>query len=504
MTAALKKSGPFYALLAAAAIGATYYVVVWTEASRMAGYWGGSLTAQWATSFKLFVHYLRLALVPYPLLADYTGVFPISTGFMEPETLVCMLISAAYLGLAVWLLRHQPPVTLGMGWFLVPLLPVLQIVGFHEIAADHFLYLPMLGVALVFGHLGALAASSRNTSVLAWASLLAVFALCSILTVSRNRVWANQLALWEDTYEKAPGSYRANANLGQLYWTRFERGPNRNSQLRERAIQLLERAAELDPTDSLPLSNLGAIYREWGWDEVKKGEPDVAEKLERRALGYLSRAVSLDPEDVWAYSNLGDVRKDLGLIWSRRANPVQAETERQLAIEAYRKAISLGSPNPRFPLVYFKLAMVKVDQRRFEEAVPWLENSSGRPVWPKCGSFPTGRDTVIWPPEGSLLPFPISDGLLISSLTRPRFVSWPMPWKRSEKQTKQWPSIGRHCAAIRSRTRPIISWVWLFGGWGGSARPDNTCCVPGNWWRGSLDHLQPMHFVQESSESWNS
>ncbi len=375
VTASLKKSGRLYALLAAVAIAAAYYAVVWTEASRMAGYWGGSLAAQWATSFKLFVHYLSLALLPSPLLADYTGVFPISTGFTEAATLVCVLISAAYLVLGLWLFRRRPLVTLGMGWFLVPLLPVLQIVGFHEIAADHFLYLPMVGVALVFGHLGAQAAAFPKANVLAKAFLLAVFVLCSILTVSRNRVWANQLTLWEDTYEKASDSYRANANLGQLYWTRFEQDPNRNPRLRQRAIQLLERAGELDPTDSLPLSNLGAIYREWGWDEYNKGNQDASEELEQRALSYLSGAVSLDAEDVWAHSNLGDVRKDLGMIWARRGNNVQAETERQLAVEAYQKAISLGSPNPRFPLVYFKLAMLKVDQQRFEEAVPWLEKS---------------------------------------------------------------------------------------------------------------------------------
>ena len=400
VTAVLRKSGRLYAVLGAVAIAAAYYAVVWTEASRMDGYWGGSLTAQWATSFKLFVHYLGLALVPYRLLADYTGVFPISTGFTEPATVVCVLISAAYLGLALWLFRRRPLVALGMGWFLVALLPVLQIVGFHEIAADHFLYLPMVGAAMVFGHLGARAAASPKASVLARAFLLLVFVLGSILTVSRNRVWANQLTLWEDTYEKASNSYRANANLGQLYWTRFERDPNRNPRLRERAIRLLERAGELDPTDSLPLSNLGAIYREWGWDEYNKGNQDVSEELEQRALGYLSGAVSLDPEDVWAYSNLGDVRKDLGMIWARRRNNVQAETQRQLAVEAYQKAISLGSPNPRFPLIYFKLAMVRVDQGRFEESVHWLEKSVAAPglaemwelpYWMGYGYLATGR-----------------------------------------------------------------------------------------------------------------
>ena len=384
----LKQSAFLYSVLVGAALAAVYYAVVWTEASRLVDYWGGTVATQWATSFKLFVHYLRLALVPYPLLADYIGVFPISTGFAEPATLFCLVVSIGYAALVLWSYPRWPLVTLGMGWFLVPLLPVLQIVGFHEIAADHFLYLPMVGMALIFGHLGARAAASRKINVLAWAFLLFVLSLCSVLTVTRNRVWADQLTLWEDTYQKAPGSYRANANLGQLYFERFLLDLGRNPQLRRKAIGLSEEAAELNPTDSLPLSNLGAIYRDWGYDQIIRGNWRLAEELENRALDYLTRAVSLEPDHVWNQSNLGDVRQDLGTIWAHRGNPLQAETERQLATKAYRRAIDIGSPHPRFPLVYYKFAMVKVNQRRFAEAVPWLEKSVTTPALAHMGELP--------------------------------------------------------------------------------------------------------------------
>ncbi len=379
LISALKSGALFYSLVLGLALAAVYYAIVWTEASRMAGYWGGSLLNQWATSFKLFVHYLRLALFPYPLIADYTGVFPVSSGLTEPSTLLCLIVSVAYVAAALRLYRDRPLVTLGMGWFLVSLLPVLQIVGFHEIAADHFLYLPMVGVALVFGDIGARGLASRNFSVLLGALLLSIFVLFSFLTVTRNRVWADQVTLWEDTYSKAPESYRANANLGQLYFERFQKDPKRNSGLRREAIRLSERAAELNPEDSLPLSNLGAIFREWGWDQYKQGNEKLAEELEERALEYLLEAVSLDPENVWNHSNLGDVRKDLGMIWQRRGDPVRAESERQAAIQAYQRGIGLGSPNPRFPLVRFKVAMVKVDQRRFDEAVVWLQRPVAAP-----------------------------------------------------------------------------------------------------------------------------
>ena len=371
----IKAGALFYTLVLAFAVLALYYAIVWTEASRMDGYWGDNLLNQWGTSFKLFVHYLKLAFVPYPLIADYTGVFPVSTGFTEPMTLFCLLVVVLYVVFAMRFFCNWPLLTLGMGWFFISLLPVLQIVGFHEITADHFMYLPMVGVALSFGDLGARGLYSRSINVLVGTVILCVFVIFSFLTVTRNWVWVDQVTLWEDTYEKAPDSYRANANLGQIYFEHFQRDPNRNPRLRESAIKFSKRAAEISPTDSLAYSNLGVIHREWGWKDYLQGNDQKAEEQEKQALLYLNKAVSLDPENVWNQSYLGDVRKDLGMIWQGRGDLSRAKKERQAALQAYEKAIEFGSPNPQFPLIYFKLAMVKVDQRRFTEAIPWLLRS---------------------------------------------------------------------------------------------------------------------------------
>ncbi|MEJ2083304.1 MAG: hypothetical protein P8Y94_14305, partial [Acidobacteriota bacterium] len=128
---------------------ALFYALFVAKASRMIGYWGGSFETDLGTSFKLFFHYVRLAVFPYPLLADYTGrVFPVSQGLLEPATLAAAVFMVAFLAIAIWLFSRYPLVSVGMLWFAAAVAPVLQFIPFHELAADHFLYVPLLGVAI--------------------------------------------------------------------------------------------------------------------------------------------------------------------------------------------------------------------------------------------------------------------------------------------------------------------------------------------------------------------
>ncbi|MGW8181458.1 MAG: hypothetical protein ACWGQW_22240, partial [bacterium] len=149
---ALRRSPIRYLSFAVLGILATYWVVFINQASRMEGYWGGSVWTNLGTSFKLFGHYLLLTIFPAPLVADYLGdVFPVSTGLLEPMTVAAIALSLLYLIVAWKVFPSNALLSLAMLWFALLLLPVLHFVPFHEISADHFEYLPMIGVALVLG-----------------------------------------------------------------------------------------------------------------------------------------------------------------------------------------------------------------------------------------------------------------------------------------------------------------------------------------------------------------
>ncbi|RPI20350.1 MAG: hypothetical protein EHM61_27210, partial [Acidobacteria bacterium] len=211
---ALKRAPVFYGVCLGLLAFAAYYAMFVMKASRMTGFWGGTPWTHYGTSFKLLLHYAKLAVIPYPLIADYLGdVFPLSKGLLEPATIGSVVFLAGYLFLAVKMDRRNPLFTFGMLWFLVALLPVLQIFPFHELAADHFLYLPLVGIAVLFGSAVHLLARRWDMKIVgAGVAAIAVFFI--FMTIDRNRDWKDEFTLWSETYRVAPGSYRANHNLG--------------------------------------------------------------------------------------------------------------------------------------------------------------------------------------------------------------------------------------------------------------------------------------------------
>jgi len=363
---AFRRAPFFYAVALLVVLSGAYYAVFVIKASRMTGFWGGSPWEHYGTSFKLFLHYARLIIVPYPLIADYTGdVFRISKGFTEPTTLASVLFLAGYLYVAVKLHSRKPLVTLGMLWFLVALLPVLQIVPFHELAADHFLTLPLVGFVLLVGQGTEFLARSFDRRV-AVTLFVAVSVAFTFMTIDRNRDWKDEFTLWSETYRIAPGSYRANQNLGIFYYNQGDT---------ERAILHTERSIELDSTREQAWSNLGALYRARGSDEKDAGRLDKAWSWNEKALQYLKRAIEMKPSDVWAWANIGQVYRDLGLLAEQRGEVRKALELRTQAVKNYEKAVSIGSDNPNFPRIWFEEGKVFMDAGYYDQAIHYLDKA---------------------------------------------------------------------------------------------------------------------------------
>ncbi len=358
------RSRPFlyltFVACAAAALGYALFIV---RASRMEGYWGGTWETNLGTSFKLFLHYARLAVLGYPLVADYLGaVFPISKGFSEPSTLLAVGFALGY-GIVVWKLqRSHPLVAVGLCWFAVGLLPVLQLIPFHELAADHFLYLPLAGFSLVLGSiLAAGTGARRNVSVGCLVILLGVW---SVMVVRRNADWRDKQSLWEATLRQAPGSFRANANLGQVYF---------NLGRHEEGIRLTLRALELAPDRALPYANLGAMYLTVAQEKRRRSQYAEAEQLHREAQEYLEEALKLEPGNPFTCSNLAITYKELALIYEATGRSGQAPALRARAAELFQKALRMHDPRKDRLRIYFNLGLLEYDANSYEAAKDYLE-----------------------------------------------------------------------------------------------------------------------------------
>jgi tetratricopeptide (TPR) repeat protein len=113
--------------------------------------------------------------------------------------------------------RHDRRLLFAYALILLPLVPVANLIPIYRAAADRYLYLPMAGVAVVVAcMLDApwLAGREPLRQRLLVGCMAAVAAL-GVVCIERQTVWANSLALWDDSYRKNPGSVTNAAGLGE-------------------------------------------------------------------------------------------------------------------------------------------------------------------------------------------------------------------------------------------------------------------------------------------------
>jgi len=353
---AVVRSRLAYALGFVLAAASLYYALFLSPASRMEGLWGGSLAAHAGTSFKLFSHYLGLAVFPHPLIADYAGeVFPLSPGFADASTLMAVVLLAAFVAVAVWIYPSRPLVSLGMGWFVATLAPVLQIVPFHELAADHFLYVPLIGVSLLGGVAVEYVSRERGYRELALGVLALVLVAFSLRTVARNRDWADVETLWRATLEQAPGSYRAHTNLAVTYM---------GKQQPDVALKHTLRALELNPGRALEWSNLSALYVQLAERARAEKNYDLASDLLDKCREAAGKALERGDSNFMSLTNLGNCFEKAAEVAVETGKTEAVVMLRQMALSNFQKALETRNREPNARMVWLSVGGLFLDQAR--------------------------------------------------------------------------------------------------------------------------------------------
>ena len=375
------KSRPYqYAAFTVLAALALLWAVVINHASRAVGYWGGSFLTNLGTGFKLFTHYLKLVFYPYPLIADYSGkVFPLSLSITEPATVFSILLVIVYLVFAIWIFRKSPLMSFGMLWFAAAISPVLHLIPFHELAADHFMYFPLVGAAICISAAVLLAGKiSAGWKKILTGFLIILAVTASVMTVYRNRVWKDQKTLWEITDTQTNGlSYRANVNLGQMALAegRISEG-----------IEYTEKAIALNPLKAVPRSNLGTLYYNLGEKASVSRDYERARNLLQKSIEHSKAALELEPEKVFTAVNYGSAYKELANIADAEGNSALAGQYRSEAEKFFMRALNSGDDRKELKSAWFNLGLMYIDAGRLNEAIPhidrYIEAYSDNPeVW---------------------------------------------------------------------------------------------------------------------------
>jgi tetratricopeptide (TPR) repeat protein len=164
--------------------------------------------------------YGRLLIFPYDL--HYYRNTDILQPFWGP-----LLIFTALLGLLAWLIAkansdRRPYIIFGVGWFVIALAPMLNIVPLINeysliLTAEHFLYLPIAGFILALG-------SFIDEKVLKFSIRVKMIGLIMLLTslvgltIYQNQFWRSEVALFERMARFEPYFGRGHILLAKAYY----------------------------------------------------------------------------------------------------------------------------------------------------------------------------------------------------------------------------------------------------------------------------------------------
>ena len=284
------------------------------------------------TETGIIVHYLRLALWPDALAADYAG-WPVANSVAS--VLPSLLVIGALLALTVWGLAHRSKVAFFGAWFFAILAPTSSFKPLpHEVAAERRMYLPLMAVVLllVLGGEALLRWIGAPRGVgLAVTAVLAI--ALTLVTIRRNDDYRTTFSFWSDAVAKRPTNPRARMWLGNYL---YENG--RTSE----ALEHLKEAVRLQPENSDAQYSLGVVL-------ARQGKVDEAIQRYREAL-------RIDPENASAHNNLGIVLAGRG--------------ELDEAIRQYREALRIL---PGHANAHYNLALVLAQQGQVAEAIEHLE-----------------------------------------------------------------------------------------------------------------------------------
>ncbi len=265
----------------------------------------------------------------------------------------------------------------GMSLFVINILPVAGFVPFghmgHSFVADHFLYLPMVGAALVVARgLELLFDAIGDRPVAKTGVITASYALVcilGILSVRQTWLWSDPAVQWEATLKVNKTSPAVHNNYG---WVLLERG-----QL-DKSLAHFEKAAELAPHMVAPYQNMGRIY-------YKMGDRSSASEMFKKARKLGSK--STYPRIMIGYILREEGKHDEAIDYFTRevkADPSSALLRAELALSYYSagrveealaeldRAIKVG---PLEPSSYVHKAMIFSDKGDLSGAEPLLKKS---------------------------------------------------------------------------------------------------------------------------------
>jgi tetratricopeptide (TPR) repeat protein len=310
---------------------------------------------QFATAVKVLGLYLKLFVLPHPLLYDYSYNKIPAASFSDVVFLLSFAAHAAAGVYALVKIKDKNFFAICIFFYLISISLFSNV--FLKIGvgmAERLLYFPSLAICLMAAY-GLTKIFKENVSSANISSLSGLFSankvslivcciiafLFSIKTIARNPAWKDNFTLYSTDLERLKESTRAHYYLGNEIIKNTapnEKNEVKRKQLFEQGIALLKESLRIYPSYSEALSQLSVGYYK------------IADYP--NAVVYSKKALEHNPNDIITLNNLGSSLFQTG--------------KPEEALKLYERVVKL---NPRYEDGWMNLGSINGMAKRFDEAI---------------------------------------------------------------------------------------------------------------------------------------
>jgi tetratricopeptide (TPR) repeat protein len=284
---------------------------------------------------KFFIPVNQVAIYPYPTQPEYDN------GAFGTILMLAPFVLIAISGLVVYSLRKTKLFVFGLGFFLVTIIIVLQIISVGvAIMADRYTYLSYIGLAFIPAMLIGEHVTKKRMPLFILTGCFII--LMMILSQKQTEVWSNSETLWTRVIELHPTQETPRSIRGIYYSKRSKRTNNVKEKklYEEKALEDFKIAIKAGTPRADVCEGAGCIYGSRG---------DF-----NNALFCLNKAIQMKPQKGSAYFNraitLGSLNRNeeaikdytLALVYAPQ-NAIEIITNRSnlfLITGRYKEAIA--------------------------------------------------------------------------------------------------------------------------------------------------------------------
>ena len=236
--------------------------------------------------FQVLQIYFGLIFFPYDLRVE--RLLEVPKTFFQPAVAFGSVVFSGLVAAAFVNWKKRPVITFGILWFFIGLILTSNLfVAINALVYEHFLYVPIIGIALVIVWLSIQYAQKhglQKTFIKAFILLIIVYCGWSVKRVFE---WRTAIGFYENLIKYSPNSYRVINNLGMEY---ADKG------IQDKAEATYLKAITADPKNPVAYHNIAGTYRDTGRVDL--------------ALKTFHKAIELDPKFIFSYRSLAQIYFD--------------------------------------------------------------------------------------------------------------------------------------------------------------------------------------------------